>query len=256
MLQKKFTNLRKSLAFYRQEASVVKAELHKVLPLLWADPFLPATDRADLIYLLQSFKAIMANTSLVYWLDYGTLLGAWRWGNPLPWDYDGDIGYLAGQWHLLAEQAPAFAKLGIQLTLLTASYRNASVDLFPWIERNGCMVRTEHLSYQPGFLKAVSDRRDIFPATWVNPLAEIRFAGDYFPCPNQVEQILRKRYGNIDLLLPYHLKTWFYPQFYRYYWIFARYHPDIHQPTCPVTWTIVRTPTLLKKFGVTDGTHR
>jgi len=256
MQQEKLSKLRKTLAFYRQEASVIKAELREVLPLIWADPFLPAADRADLIYILQSFKKIMADTGLVYWLDYGTLLGAWRWGNPLPWDYDGDIGYLAGQWRLLAEQAPAFAKLGIQLTLLTASYRNAYVDLFPWIERDGCMVRTQHLNYQPGFLKTVSDRRDIFPTTWVNPLAEIRFAGDYFPCANQVEKILRKRYGNIDLLVPYHLKTWFYPQFYRYYWIFARYRPDIRQPAHPVTWTIVHNPTLLKKFGVIDGTNR
>ena len=83
-------------------------------------------------------------------------------------------------------------------------------------------------------------------------MATIRFADEDFNCPNQVETLLRKRYGNIKLLVPYHLKTWLYPQFYRYYWIFARYRPEIRPHAYPQAWTIVRNQKLLAKFGVSD----
>lgn len=253
-MRERIAKLRELAAFYRREAGVVKAEVRKVMPLVLGNPFMSPADRAALVHIFQTFKQIMAGSGLIYWLDYGTLLGAWRWGNPLPWDHDGDIGYLAGQWRLLTERAPAFAARGIQFNPFTASYGNVAVDLYPWIERNGRMVRAEHMNDEPGFLMAVSDRIDVFPSAWLNPLAEIRFAGDYFLCPNQVETVLRKRYGNIDILVPYHARTWLYPQFYRYYWVFARYRPDIRPAAHPVAWTTVRNPKLLEKFGVTDAT--
>ena len=251
-MHEKLVNLRAWFAFYRREFDVVRAEIRTAMPRILGSPFMPAADRADLVYILRSFKQIMDGTGLIYWLDYGTLLGAWRWGQPLPWDSDGDIGYLAGQRQLLIDQAPAFAARGIQFNSGMATYNQVSVDFFPWIERDGFMVRTEHLNYAAGFLKTVSDRVDIFPSAWLNPLATIRFADEDFNCPNQVETLLRKRYGNIKLLVPYHLKTWLYPQFYRYYWIFARYRPEIRPHAYPQAWTIVRNQKLLAKFGVSD----
>jgi hypothetical protein len=253
-MQKKLARVRARLSFLRREAGVVRAEIRNAMPLILGNPFMPAADHADLIYILRSFQQIMEGTGLIYWLDCGTLLGAWRWGQPLPWDYDGDIGYLAGQYHLIAEQSSAFAARGIQLRSGTVTYNRVYVDLYPWIERDGFMVYTKHLDYETGFLKFVSDRRAVFPGAWINPLATIRFADEYFNCPNQVETLLRKRYGNINILVPYHLKTWLYPQFYRYYWIFAHYRPDIRPHDYPQEWTIVRNQKLLAKFGVTDET--
>lgn len=253
-MHERIARLRSRMAFYRREAGVIKAEIRKIMPLLLGSPFMPERDRADLIYILHSFKQIMDGTGLIYWLDYGTLLGAWRWGQPLPWDADGDISYLAGQRHLLLEQAPAFAARGITFNAGMARYNRVSVDFFPWSERDGFMVRSEHLDYEAGFLKTVADRVDVFPRSWLNPLATIRFAGEYVNCPNQVETLLRKRYGNINMLVPYHLKTYLYPQFYRYYWIFSRYRPEIRPHEHPQEWTIVRNQKLLAKFGVTDAT--
>ena len=242
--------LRSSLAFYRREMGVAYRTIRSLMPHLLGEPFMSEQDRADLIHILLVFKRIMDPTGLIYWLDYGTLLGAWRWGNPLPWDHDADIGYMAGQWHLLQEQAPAFAAEGMEFNIFRVGYGAVYLDLYPWIERDGAMVYTEHIDYQPGFLKAISDHSDIFPSQWINPLAEIAFAGEYFKCPNQVETLLRKRYGNIDILVPHRVKALLYPKFYRYYLVFRRYRPQIRQASSAQPWTTVTNPALLKKFGI------
>jgi len=253
---KKVANWRASVAFYWREVQVAKATVQELMPHLLGTPFLSEKDRADLIHVLRTFKEIMAGSGLIYWLDYGTLLGAWRWGNPLPWDHDADIGYLAGQWQLLQARVPAFADYGMTFRLGGYGqilYESIYVDIMPWSEHGGMMARPDHRQYEAGFLKALSDRYDTFPSHWVNPLGEIYFAGDYFNCSNQVEPFLRKRYGNIDILVPHRVKALLYPQFYRYYWIFARYRPQIRAAAVPQQWTTVTNPAILQKFGIEDG---
>jgi hypothetical protein len=239
------------------ELGVAWKTFRELIPHFLGTPFMSEKNRKDIIHVLSVFKQIMSKTGLVYWLDYGTLLGAYRWGDILPWDHDADISYMGGQSPILIESAPEFERHGMLLKVgqCRIFYENVIVDILPWVERDGRMIETRHLDYQPGFLKSWDERYDYFPSRWVNPVHEIYLAGDYYNCPNQVEQILRKRYGNINLIVPHRVKALLSPRLYKCYFAFARYQPRIQEPALKREWVTINHPALLKKIGVHDGTN-
>lgn len=225
--------------------------LRDLVPHLLGDPFTSEKDKKDLVHVLRTFKRIVSGTGLIYWLDYGALLGAYRWGNMLPWDHDLDISYLWAQGGTLMDTAPDFEAHGMELSVgrYGIFYENVKVDLEPWLEIDGLMIRANHLDYEGGW-KRMDERHDRFPSQWVNPLYQIYLAGDYYNCPNQVERLLRKRYTNIDLIVPHRVKAFLYPRLYRYYRVFARYEPRIREPLVKKHWTMIDDPRILERMGV------
>ncbi len=63
--------------------------LHSNLP-CFASEF----DLENIKHMLKGFHAVTMKLNVTYWIDYGTLLGQYRMKNILPWDQDGDVGYL------------------------------------------------------------------------------------------------------------------------------------------------------------------
>ena len=54
----------------------------------------PVEEREHIKYMIHAFDKVMEELGIPHWLDYGTLLGAYRRGGVLPWDHDGDVGFL------------------------------------------------------------------------------------------------------------------------------------------------------------------
>jgi len=246
-------SLTRPLVWARHKARAV-ADFWKtifgVVPHLLGNPFTSESDRSDLVHVMRTFRAIASKTELVWWIDYGTLLGAWRWGKILPWDHDVDISYLGGQWPVLEAMTAELAEHGMRLDVegYGIHYRNIKVDLEPWVERDGILIRPNHMALQ-GALLRIDQKHDRFPVEWVNPLQQIYLEDAYYNCPNQTERLLRHRYYNIDIIMPHRIRAWLYPRLYRYYREFSRHQPRLREVSDAFPWQITEDPNTLKKFG-------
>lgn len=165
--------------------------------------------------------AAFDTAGVTYWMDYGTLLGAFR--NPLttwadyPWlpqedrpegplppgiiphDKDGDWGVLWEHW-VAAENALRRRCRGLHLLTrkpapsikVRPSPRNkTNLDLFFWIEhprKNGRMFRRKYASVDT-YKGKVFDRADLFP------LQPMEWEGLQLPAPKDPEAWLEFRYG-------------------------------------------------------------
>jgi len=74
-------------------------------------------DDADLLYLIQVTHKILNKYELDPFLCYGSLWGALRLNNPLPWDYDFDVGVIYEDFTKvkLADLESDFKKAGIDI---------------------------------------------------------------------------------------------------------------------------------------------
>ncbi len=63
---------------------------------VWHAPCItPTATREDVLYVIRAFQRVAEGKGINWWLDYGTLLGAWRIAGQMPFDHDGDLSYAA-----------------------------------------------------------------------------------------------------------------------------------------------------------------
>lgn len=83
---------------------------------VWHAPCItPDNIQNDVRYVIRNFKEVAEGRGIRWWLDYGTLLGAWRLGRSMPFDHDGDLSYVAEDKPKLDACREALAARGIEL---------------------------------------------------------------------------------------------------------------------------------------------
>uniref|UniRef100_A0A8C4NHW1 Ribitol-5-phosphate transferase n=1 Tax=Eptatretus burgeri TaxID=7764 RepID=A0A8C4NHW1_EPTBU len=132
-----------------------------------------------------------------YWLEGGSLLGAARHGDIIPWDYDVDVGiYLEDvNKHLLLQHAvedeQGFlwekAREGDFYRVHYSHTNRLHVDLWPFFPHNGLMIRESWIKSHP------QDRA--FPESFLLPLGKLGFAGIQANVPNNHRQFLELKFG-------------------------------------------------------------
>ncbi|RZC42631.1 LicD domain containing protein [Asbolus verrucosus] len=135
-----------------------------------------------------------------YWLEAGSLLGAMRSGDILPWDHDVDIGFnrddlLRSQWLKKAKDKPVVDSKGFLWEKATGGnfYRvNYSktnkiyVNLFPFYSKNGTMTKDAWFT---------SHKNMEFPDNFLHPMSSIEFVGRQVPSPNNIRDFLELKFG-------------------------------------------------------------
>lgn len=76
-----------------------------------------------LLRMLKIFDTICRKHDIDYWLDYGSLLGAIRYNNFIPWDSDIDIGMLSPDYYVFLEK-------GVQELPVDIFFQTAQTDAF------------------------------------------------------------------------------------------------------------------------------
>ena len=206
---------------------------------VWHDPCITPRDVQDEVLLaIRAVREAFAGTGIRWWLDYGTLLGAWRLGRTMPFDHDADLSYLAEDKPLVEKCRDRLAAKGITLNLdhgILFYHGNKVGDLEAWHLFGGVRCR-EDPATREGLYIVMRPLFDDIPVAWLNPLWQIKFEGDWYPCPNHPERLLRRRYPtcriNLRLCFPHKQRCWFSSDFWKAAWsiLWSREGPVLAQP--------------------------
>lgn len=178
--------------------------------------------------LVWTLADVFERHELLFWLDSGSLLGAYRERTVIPHDFDADVGIDAATYERLRDEDLALdIPSGYTLQVFDAKHlphgtRNAGipgrfvhtesglyVDLFVFFESR---TIKQELVYGPipsscfgdcHHCSKVASRQWEFkiPKTWIYPLASCDFGGRNVSCPAQPDKYLEHLYGS-DFMTP------------------------------------------------------
>lgn len=162
---------------------------------------------------LQAIVSLLHEAEIVYWLDCGTCLGAYRYGGNIPWDWDVDIAILQKDSdnvrHVLSRLDPdkyvlqdwagrdkpkTYLKVYVKETRsLIDIYHFAIHEESLTIES---ILSSENSVFLPESWK-IREKRYIMetPFSFVFPLKKINFDGVEAFVPCSTKQYLQQRYG-------------------------------------------------------------
>lgn len=148
--------------------------------------------------------SILEKFGVTYWLEGGSLLGAARNGDIIPWDYDIDIGIyqrdvkeciwlnqinnsqqkpLVDEDGFIWERATEGDFYRVQYSLTNRLH----VDIFPFYSRDGVMTKNT-------WFKTHKQDRE-FPETFLQPLNSIKFVNVLASAPNNIHEFLEYKFG-------------------------------------------------------------
>lgn len=186
----------------------------------------------DLLKLKKEKKALSEivklfhENGIMYWLDCGTCLGAYRYGGSIPWDWDVDIAILQNDfdnvrkilsnldpeiYHVQDWSSREFPKTYLKVYVKGS---DTLIDIYHFgIDEHRKTVHSIFAHDRSIFMSdswKINERRYTIPTPfeWVFPLKKISFDGIEAYVPNKIEQYLEQRYGkNISPAKVYDSKT-------------------------------------------------
>ncbi|KFM75354.1 Fukutin-related protein, partial [Stegodyphus mimosarum] len=144
---------------------------------------------------------ILEKCKVRYWLEGGSLLGAVRTNDIIPWDYDVDVGIYKDdiqkcewlknslQQSIVDTQGFLWEKAheGDFIRVQFSQTNHLHVDIFPFYSRNGTMTKN---TWFP------SHKQDTeFPEHYLKPLYKIKFIGVVVSAPNNYRKFLEFKFG-------------------------------------------------------------
>ncbi|CAH3157218.1 unnamed protein product [Pocillopora meandrina] len=164
--------------------------------------YLPLKRRQTLRMMVKNISRVFDKYGVKYWLDYGTLLGAYRMGDILSYDHDADISYI-----LETEKPEAFRKLrelGMQANGLVVALGDVTVDFMRWQPvnvSNYISGKTETMlrKYYPpsskdNLILKYHHTLETSPMSWVVPFKRFYFQDVNIALPNSPDKLLAFRY--------------------------------------------------------------
>lgn len=168
----------------------------------WTPPCCLKNLRETAKYVFQ----LLDQSNVKYWLEGGSLLGAARYKDIIPWDYDVDIGILRDDVKKcqFLQKADDLSRTGSKFVdssgfvwekaregdffrVQYSQFNHLHVDIFPFYERNGIMTKNTWFK---------THRQDTeFPAHFLKPLTRIEFVGIRASAPNSVKEFLEYKFG-------------------------------------------------------------
>ncbi|XP_013401515.1 fukutin-related protein [Lingula anatina] len=168
---------------------------------IYAKRWTPPCCLKNLREILKHVVSIFDKAGVRYWLEGGSLLGAARHGDIIPWDYDTDIGIykedidkckylhdvLSGPYVDDKGFVWEKAREGDFMRVQYSEVNHLHIDIFPFYPKNGIMTKDTWFA---------SHRQDTeFPEHFLKPLTKILFAGINASAPNNVKDFLELKFG-------------------------------------------------------------
>lgn len=139
-----------------------------------------------------------------YWLEGGSLLGAVRQADIIPWDYDVDFGMFRSDYKLCRQLRQAWEEGAYEdedgfvwerareADFFRVQYSRSNrlhVDIFPFYLDEKRLVMTKDFWFE-------THRQDVeFPESYLRPMAVIPFVGTEVAAPNNAKAFLELKFG-------------------------------------------------------------
>jgi len=145
---------------------------------------------------LRDVKKVLDNLNVRFWLYEGALLGFYRDGKFISWDWDLDFLVFSEEiYPHLTEVRDGLVAFGFQATIAShgnnGTVKRSKIDVIRGKER---------LSLNSYFLNEITNTRVRvpyrFPARLFNPGTFIEINGVKYPCPAPIEEYLELAYGD------------------------------------------------------------
>eukprot|EP00455_Lapot_gusevi_P040882 TRINITY_DN4675_c0_g1_i3.p1 TRINITY_DN4675_c0_g1~~TRINITY_DN4675_c0_g1_i3.p1 ORF type:complete len:224 (-),score=16.95 TRINITY_DN4675_c0_g1_i3:70-741(-) len=171
----------------------------------------------SLRHMLHTFDDVARELKVPYWIDFGTLLGAVKFKDILPWDRDLDISVFEEDLRTLQANRHRFLARGIDLRPIRAVFFVSGTDdpqgdLNVWTRQSSRVVITrKHLTSRSFLHEFIYQKYYDFDVRFLQPLSTIEVAGRNVSCPNNPDEFLRTiRYPHTHSFnVPYNPACWF-----------------------------------------------
>lgn len=159
------------------------------------DCYLDPESKQNLEYLLKVIITSFEKHGVVYWLDYGSLLGAIRYHGIIPWDGDGDISFLKDDKNLKAALKEIVSNDSlISANTMIASYKGMTVDFMRWIRTGRSFEKYYPPWVKDNIITKASHRLDSFPVEDIGNRKKLMFLGIKAAVPEQYDLLIKRRY--------------------------------------------------------------
>lgn len=201
-----------------------KYNLLKFIPLQRGECYLTKQEQDELRHILRHLVTIFDDMNVTYWLDYGTLIGAFRNGDIISYDTDGDVAFLINEYYKPEEVKYRLGRFDISYGhgisyFGRAKYGAMWVDVTRWTVHAGkfdgkevkLLVKdlTSHDEENRDFVGRNMDEREKFPLLWMQPRRTVNFLNVTAKIPNEAEKLIRHRYPySYRFNVPYKFKCW------------------------------------------------
>ncbi len=170
-------------------------------------------DHEILVQGLKDVCAILEKNTIIYWIDYGTCLGAYRYGGMIPWDHDIDIAIIEQDHDNVIQalqqldpqkyKAQDWSSYKKPKTLLKVHIKetNALMDIYHYSFDKKNRTFTYNYTFEHSYLPKSWKKRDLLmifpePVDCLFPLKRATFDGMIVWAPNDTETFLKLRYGD------------------------------------------------------------
>ena len=165
---------------------------------------------------LKEIVSLFHQHKIVYWMDCGTCLGAYRYGGNIPWDWDVDLAilqpdfsnarkilkkldpnkYLVQDWSS-RDNVQSYLKVYVKETHSMIDIYHFAIDAEQKTVHS--ILSNEQSIFLPNSWK-IRERRYIIPTSFdlIFPLKKANFDGVEAFVPNQTKEYLEQRYGDIS----------------------------------------------------------
>lgn len=168
--------------------------------------FADDSERDNIRHMIHSWESVMTELNLVHWIDFGSLLGSWRYANVIPWDHDGDVAYLWRDARVISDVvSPKLSRdFGIRLDPelpVQMHYKGTWVDVFAYATYNELRLDLPASKSNDTLTRATfrnpqefEERYCDIDVDYVIPTTLCRLGSRWVACPHDVLTVLKTRY--------------------------------------------------------------
>ena len=162
--------------------------------------------KEKITYGLSIIDKILNDNNIYYTISYGTLLGAVRHWDMIPWDDDADITILRKDFDSVLKLKDEFKKFGLILEhdwkLIKIYFDETKfpfIDIFIHDDENGKIVRcAEPFNTKCNYIDKVNDwwwKWVNYPSEWILERKRLKFGDIEVWGPKEAEKVLKYWYG-------------------------------------------------------------